>query len=84
MVSDTCRLGSTDGGGGGTAQEEGVTPHNPQCVGSNWREMGSFWAWKDVNGVPLYGYILGVLHLYEGVFRKFTHNGCIFRGVTAI
>ena len=32
-------------------------PVYPGCLGSNWREMGPFWAWREVNRVPLYGQI---------------------------
>ena len=37
-------------------QEGDSTPGLPRCVGSNWREMGSFLARREGNGVPLYGF----------------------------
>ena len=42
----------------------------PGCVGSNWREMGPFWTWRDGNSVLLYGCILEGLHLYGCVYRE--------------
>ena len=45
-----------------------VGPVSRSC----WREMGSFWAWREVNNVLLYGYILEGLPRYGCVFREFT------------
>ena len=55
-----------------SAQGGDSTPAYPGCVCSNWREMGPFWAWREGNGVPLYGFVLEGLHLYGCVFREFT------------
>ena len=41
----------------GSPQGGGATPPypTPGCVGLNWREMGPFLAWREVNGVFMYG-----------------------------
>ena len=48
------------------------TASYPGCVGSNWREMGPFWTWREGNGVLLYWCISEGLHLYGCVYREFT------------
>ena len=45
----TSLIGRHPRGGGDSS------PAYSGCVGSNWREMGHFWAWRKGNGVPLGG-----------------------------
>ena len=44
-------------------------PAYPGCLGSNWREMASFWAWREVKGVHLY--FLEGFHLYGCILSEF-------------
>ena len=52
------------------AQGGDSTASYPGCVGSNWREIGPFWTWRE--GVLLYWCILEGLHLYGCVYRELT------------
>ena len=69
---------------GGIPEGGYSTPSYPGCVGSNWREMGPFWTWREGNGVLLYGCILEGSHLYGCVYRELTPIWVCFRGLSPV